>query len=100
MKSFPLPIRMVGAGSQVEEEEMQYLDMPRDMRTFEMPRVPETGDTQALVAARDLLADILSRMNRWTPSSGNLRFDLRGVAPQALASAVDQSSEEPARDRS
>jgi hydrogenase assembly chaperone HypC/HupF len=42
MKSFPLPIRMVGAGSQVEEEEMQYLDMPRDMRTFEMPRVPET----------------------------------------------------------
>ena len=85
MKSFPLPIRMVGPGSQVEEEEMQYLDMPRDMRTFEMPRVPETGDTQALVAARDLLADILSRMNRWTPSSGNLRFDLRGVAPQALA---------------
>jgi len=76
---------MVGPGSQVEEEEMQYLDIPRDMRTFEMPRVPETGDTQALAAARDLLADILSRMNRWTPSNGNLRFDLRDIAPQALA---------------
>jgi hydrogenase-1 operon protein HyaF len=90
MKSFPIPIpiRMVGAGSQVEEEEMQYLDMPRDMRTFEMPRMPETGDAQALVAARDLLAEVLSQMNRWTPSSGgNLRFDLRGIAPHTLGVA-------------
>jgi hydrogenase-1 operon protein HyaF len=88
MKSFPIPIRMVGAGSQVEEEEMQYLDMPRDMRTFEMPRVPEKGDTQALVAARDLLAEVLSQLNRWTPrKGGNLRFDLRSVEPQALGVA-------------
>ncbi len=40
MKSISIPVRMVGAGSHVEEEELQYLDMPRDMRTFSMPRVP------------------------------------------------------------
>jgi len=84
MKPIQISVRMVGAGSQVEEEELQYLDMPRDMRTFEMPRVPETG-TQALVEARDLLADVLSQLNRWKPAQeGNLRFDLRGVSPTAL----------------
>ena len=41
MKTFPIPVRMTGAGSHVEEEELQYLDVPRDMRTFEMPSVPE-----------------------------------------------------------
>ncbi len=85
MKSIPIPVRMVGPGSHVEEEELQYLDMPRDMRTFQMPRVPERGEAQALTAARDLLAGVLDKMQRWTPSgAGNLRFDLRDVPPQVL----------------
>jgi hydrogenase-1 operon protein HyaF len=85
MKPIHIPVRMVGAGSHVEEEELQYLDMPRDMRTFEMPRVPETGDTHALTAARDLLAEVLSQMKSWTPAKdSNLRFDLRSVAPKTL----------------
>jgi hydrogenase-1 operon protein HyaF len=85
MKSIPIPVRMVGSGSHVEEEELQYLDMPRDMRTFEMPRVPETDDTESLVAARDLFANVLAQMNRWTPARGsNLRFDLRKLEPSAL----------------
>ncbi len=85
MKSVSVPVRMVGAGSQVEEEPLQYLDMPRDMRTFAMPRVPEVGDTDALVAARDLLAGMLSELNRWSPTDGrNLRFALDALAPRAL----------------
>jgi hydrogenase-1 operon protein HyaF len=79
---------MVGAGSHVEEEEMQYLDMPRDMRTFSMPRIPETEDTLALTAARDLLAGMLAKLDSWTPASdGNLRIDLRGIAPRVLGVA-------------
>jgi len=85
MKSVSVPVRMVGAGSQVEEEPLQYLDMPRDMRTFEMPRVPEVGDTDALVAARDLLAGMLSELDRWSPADGrNLRFALDALTPRAL----------------
>jgi len=76
---------MVGAGSHAEEEPLQYLDMPRDMRTFEMPRVPEDGDTEALVAARDLLAGVLAQLNRWNPGDGrNLRVGLGAIAPRAL----------------
>jgi len=76
---------MVGPGSHVEEEELQYLDMPRDMRTFSMPRIPETEDTLALTAARDLLANMLAKLDGWTPTNGrNLRIDLRGIEPRTL----------------
>ena len=57
MKDFPLPVRMVGAGSQpAEDDELQYLEMPRGMDTFRMPLVPERADPVALREARDLLA--------------------------------------------
>jgi hydrogenase-1 operon protein HyaF len=86
MKSFPVPVRMVGAGSHVEEEELQYLDMPRDMRTFSMPLVPEKADGEALTGARDLLAAFLAQLNRWTPGRGaNPRLDMGGVPPATLA---------------
>jgi hydrogenase-1 operon protein HyaF len=88
MKSIPIPVRMVGPGSQLEDEPLQYLDMPRDMRTFEMPRVPEIGDAEALVAARDLLADVLSGMKAWGPTAGsNLRFELDHLEPRVLSLA-------------
>ena len=46
MKDFPLPVRMIGPGSQPADDdgELQYLAMPRDMNTFSMPRVPEAAD--------------------------------------------------------
>ena len=86
MKSFPVPVHMVGAGSHVEEEELQYLDMPRDMRTFRMPLVPEKADGEALTGARDLLASFLAHLNRWTPGQGaNPRLDMGSVPPATLA---------------
>jgi hydrogenase-1 operon protein HyaF len=86
MKSFPVPVHMVGAGSHVEEEELQYLDMPRDMRTFSMPLVPEKADGEALTGARDLLATFLAQLNHWTPGRGaNPRLDMGGVPPATLA---------------
>ena len=53
MKDFPLPVRMVGSGSQPgEDEELQYLEMPRGMNTFRMPVVPERADVASLAGAR------------------------------------------------
>jgi hydrogenase-1 operon protein HyaF len=85
MNSFPIPVRIVGPGSHVEEE-MQYFDMPRDMRTFEMPRVPERVDPRALTGARDTLARFLALLNGWQPGAGpNPRLDMRGIDSAALA---------------
>ena len=89
-KPFPLPVRTIGPGSQLEEEELQYLAMPRDMPTFTMPRVPEAAPPEALASARDLLADFLAAFERWDPASGapGPRLDLAGV-PEATLAVVD-----------
>jgi hydrogenase-1 operon protein HyaF len=87
MKDFPIPVRAIGPGSQpAEEAELAVLDMPRDMTTFEMPRVPETADTGALTAARDLLASFLVELERWDPERQpqGPRAELAGVDPEAL----------------
>ena len=55
MKSVHIPVRVVGAGSQPDEEPLQYLDMPKHMDTFSMPIVPADADAAALASARDLL---------------------------------------------
>ena len=82
-KPFPIPVRQTGPGSHVEEEELQYLDMPRDMRTYEMPSVPETEDVASLALARDTLARLLAMMNEWKPGAPNPTLDMRGVPPAA-----------------
>jgi len=86
-KPFPLPVRAIGPGSQVEEEELQYLAMPREMATFEMPRVPEAAPPQALAAARDLLAAFHAAFLRWDPATGTPgpRLDLTGIDGATLA---------------
>jgi len=88
MKDFPLPVRMVGAGSQpVEDEELQYLEMPRDMNTFRMPLVPERADPAALRDARDLLAAYRAELEAWrfdAQAAGPV-LDLLGTPPPVLA---------------
>jgi hydrogenase-1 operon protein HyaF len=89
-KSFPIPVRVTGPGSHVEDEELQYLAVPRDMRTFEMPRVPETEDTVSLTVARDTLARLLAMMNAWTSGAPHPVLDMRGVphGAQTIASQM------------
>jgi len=87
MKPFAIPVRMVGPGSQpVEDEELQYLAMPREMNTFRMPLVPERADTDALTGSRDLLASFLHQMVGWNPaeSACGPQLDLAGVSPASL----------------
>jgi hydrogenase-1 operon protein HyaF len=64
---------------------MQTIAMPRDMRTFEMPRVPDVDDAQALVDARDVLARLLAQLDGWQPGTdGNLQLDMRAVPARAI----------------
>jgi len=94
-KPFPLPLRAIGPGSQAEEDELQYLAMPRDMATFEMPRVPDAVPPDALAAARDLLATFHRAYERWDPASGasGPRLDLTGVPEPTLAVVNDMLGE-------
>ncbi len=83
MKSFPIPVRVTGPGSQVEDEPLQYFDMPRDVSTFEMPSVPETDDAESLLIARDTLARLLALMRQWKPGAPYPVLDMRSMSQPA-----------------
>jgi hydrogenase-1 operon protein HyaF len=90
MKEFPIPVRMVGPGSQPEDDdELQYLAMPREMNTFRMPMVPSGVDDDALATTRDLLAQFLAAMNDWNPATDRHgpQLGLAEVPPAALTIA-------------
>jgi hydrogenase-1 operon protein HyaF len=87
MSEFPLPVRMVGPGSQPEEADvLEYLPMPREMNTFRMPLVPERADASALRASRDLMQTFLDALNRWDPAAGTAgpQIDFAGIAPEVM----------------
>ena len=88
MKDFPVSVRTIGAGSQPgDDDELQYLAMPRGMNTFRMPLVPERAEEAALSASRDLLAAFLAQLERWDPALAphGPRLDLGGMSEAALA---------------
>ena len=87
MTEFPLPVRMVGPGSQPEEaEELEYMPMPREMNTFRMPQVPERADAMVLRIARDLLQAFLDDLRRWalTVTAPGPALDLADATPETL----------------
>jgi hydrogenase-1 operon protein HyaF len=88
-KAFPLPVRMIGPGSQPDDEELQYLEMPKGMNTFSMPSVPESDDVAALRQARDVLAAFLGQLDGWDPAAQwqGPRLDLAGVPDPTLGIA-------------
>lgn len=88
MKDFPIPVRAVGAGTQPDEEDAQldYLEMPTGMNTFQMPRLPETADSAAMAASRDVLARFLAELERWDPEHEpqGPSTEMTGIEPAAL----------------
>ena len=50
VSNFHLPPTGYGPGSQPEDDDLQYMSLPQDMRTFS-PRIPEVDDTDALAPA-------------------------------------------------
>jgi len=86
MKPLSIPVRVIGPGSQPEEEELQYMDMPRGMNTFRMPIVPERVAATALSESRDVLARFLDALTLWDPEEGGPgpRLDVTAVSPAAL----------------
>ncbi len=87
MKDFPLPVRAIGEGSQpADDDELQYLAMPRGMNTFQMPLVPERADPAALRGARDVLAAFLAGLKGWDPAAAQYGpvLELMGITPPVL----------------
>lgn len=77
-----IPIRSLGASS---EEAIEYMPMPREMSTFEMPRLPEPGPDNDVAGARDVLETFLQHFAGWLAGAGDLPvLDVKDLAAASL----------------
>jgi hydrogenase-1 operon protein HyaF len=82
MRPVNIPIRSL---TPEPDEAVDYMPMPREMSTFEMPRVPEPGAGADVAGARDVLAAFLRHFDGWLAQGGDLPvLDVAGLAPDAL----------------
>lgn len=88
MNAFPLPVRVVGPGSQPGDEAPSCLSVAEDMATFRPPPMPEAADPQALATVRRVLADLIHAMR--TQPFGAPAIDLSGLDAAALT-LLDQT---------
>ena len=66
------------------DDAVDYMPMPREMSTFEMPRVPDPGVGADVAGARDVLETFLVHMSRWLEQGGAVpALDLAGLQPAA-----------------
>jgi hydrogenase-1 operon protein HyaF len=82
MKPISIPVRGL---MHDPTDAVEYMPMPREMTTFEMPRVPDPGPDTDIAGARDVLQVFLDHMSRWLSTGGELpALDLAGLEPAAL----------------
>jgi hydrogenase-1 operon protein HyaF len=86
MRSDPIPVSALGAGSQPSRGEApEYFEMPRDMPTFSMPMLPAKADAQDMARARDLIDGFMRRLSAWRLGEPDYpRVDLSSLEPGAL----------------
>ncbi|WP_425052419.1 hydrogenase expression/formation protein [Psychromarinibacter sp. S121] len=76
VQNFHMPPMGFGPGSQPEEEEtLEYMSLPQDMRTFSAP-FPEVDDRTALAPALQLMGLVADAADRVAQGGAPERFDL------------------------
>ena len=82
MRPVTIPIRSL---MPEPDDGVEFMPMPREMSTFEMPRLPEPGPGNDVAGARDVLETFLSHFGAWLERGGEPpALDLAGLAPDAL----------------
>lgn len=89
MKDFPIPVRMIGPGSQAEDETLDYMAMPQGMETFRTPPLPEPEEMAGRQRAHRVLRDTLTQLERVCQGGGNRVVDLVGL-PEADLALINQ----------
>ncbi len=78
MRDFPIPV--VGVGSQIETEVVDYLPLPGEMTTFAMPVVNLEADPEILEAVCAVLENLRSAML----AQGDAKIELTGLLPDVV----------------
>ncbi|MBI5331252.1 MAG: hydrogenase expression/formation protein [Betaproteobacteria bacterium] len=91
MHAFPIPVvaMTLGPGSQQEEESLDYLPMPHEMRTYRAPVLPEPEEMAAGPQARAFLAGLLNSARAWKAGMAPISLEL-GSLPPGDRQLIDQ----------
>lgn len=76
MNSFPIPVVLLGPGSQAEDETLDYIHMPQGMSVYTPPVLPEPEQIACLTQAQSVLRAILDALDRADPKQPNPRIEL------------------------
>jgi hydrogenase-1 operon protein HyaF len=108
MKAFPIPVvsslDLLGPGTHVEDETLDYLPMPKDMNIYRPPVLPEPEELVGLDQARSTLQSIVQLLDRAWKAGVYSRIELglmaakdfellNRVLGEGEASAIVQSDE-------
>ncbi|WP_049621194.1 hydrogenase expression/formation protein [Frateuria defendens] len=86
LKPLPIPVAVVGPGSQFEDEALQYMSMPQGMSTYQPPRLGAWHELPAASSARELLDRVFEALAAARESvlagqaGAGVRVDLRACA--------------------
>lgn len=93
MHAFPIPVvastQTLGPGSHQEEDTLDYLPMPHDMRTYQTPILPEPEEVRDRTAARAWLGQLLEATQKWRPGKVSFSLDMSCLA-EADRVLIDQ----------
>jgi hydrogenase-1 operon protein HyaF len=84
---------MVGPGTQPGEDDgtvLEYMEMPKGMRTYSAPPLPEPEETQGIQRALDILAQVKAAAETQASSAAPRSFDITDFDAQNRA-FVDQA---------
>jgi hydrogenase-1 operon protein HyaF len=85
MSAFPIPIRVIGPGTQPPDEaQLDVMPMPRGMNTFEMPRVPERVPPAVMNESSAALQRMLDALAAWDGAGMGPSVALDDLSPSAL----------------
>jgi len=84
-KPFPIPVVALGAGSQSEDEGLEYMSMPSGMSTYHPPALPEPEAFAGHGAALTALHEVLGRLQRRLAGEAVAPVSLAGLGAEDLA---------------
>jgi hydrogenase-1 operon protein HyaF len=82
VKLSDIPVVSVGKGSQPEEAdgaELEYIDLPKEISTFQRPYIPEPEEVEHLQGARQAMEWLKQALAEYTPGSEPLIANLAGL---------------------
>lgn len=92
MTEISIPVAVTGPGSQpaeVDGADIDILQMPSGMSTYEAPSLPEPEEVEGLADGRRLLGEVLQRMSDYKVGNSGIRIGLDGL-DDANRQLVDQ----------